>query len=205
MMPESSYAGDQWQGFEFYEKEIDDGIFLRGRIDFAVYDMENLNSEETEWVDGLNLDGEGKYLYAYQVFNDYDGWSEREISYFSVFSEGGEFFSLDESSIGHSEDPESGVEPGSGYVDDSSGTQVVWTWEPEPDGYGYIYAGNHSWFLYYLSDGAPTAGDYEIQAAEETGELPTPGVPEPATIALLGFGYVLVMFHKKKDSASHKT
>jgi hypothetical protein len=197
MMPTSSYGDGHWQGFDFYDIELDDSSFLRGRIDFAVYDTFNMNTEESEWVSGLDLTGEGQYLYAYQIFNDYDGASESEVSYFAVFPEAGGSFGLDETSIGSSQDPESGVEPASGYLDDSSGMQVVWTWEPNPAGSGPIDAGEHSWFLLYLSNYEPVAGTFDI--TQEQSELPAPGeVPEPSTIALLGLGAVLAVFRRSK-------
>ncbi|MHC4264781.1 MAG: PEP-CTERM sorting domain-containing protein [Planctomycetota bacterium] len=198
MMPTSSYADGHWQGHTFYDETLGDSSFLRGRIDFAVYDTQNLDSQESEWVDGLDLTGEGQYLYAYQVFNDFEE-SDREVAYLSVFQADGGSFDLDESSIGYSEDPESGVEPASGYLEDSSDMQVVWTWEPDPEGSGFIYSGEHSWFLLFLSDSSPVAGDYEIMASDGQGELPAPGqVPEPSTIAMLGLGAALAVFKRKR-------
>jgi hypothetical protein len=197
MMPTSSYGDGHWQGSELYDIVLDDGSFLRGRLDFAVYDTYNLNTEESEWADGLDLSGEGQYLYAYQIFNDYDPGSDKEVAYFAVFPEAGGSFGLDETSIGSSLDPESGVEPASGYLDDSSDMQIVWTWEPDPAGSGPIYAGEHSWFLLYLSDYEPVAGAYDI--TQEQGQLPTPGeVPEPATITLLGIGTALAVLKRKR-------
>jgi hypothetical protein len=197
MMPTSSYGDGHWQGSELYDIELDDGSFLRGRLDFAVYDTFNLNTEESEWIDGLDLSGEGQYLYSYQVFNDYDPGSGEEVAYFAVFPEAGGSFGLDETSIGASLDPENGVEPTSGYLDDSSDMQVVWTWEPEPGGTGYINAGQHSWYLLYLSDYEPVTGAYDI--TQQQGELPAPGqVPEPSTVALLGFGALLAVFKRTK-------
>jgi hypothetical protein len=196
MMPTSSYGDGHWQGFEFYDKQLDDGSFLRGRIDFAVYDTFNMNTEESEWVSGLDLNGEGQYLYTYQIFNDYEPGSDKEVAYFAVFPEIGGSFGLDETSIGSSLDPESGVEPADYYLESSSDMRVVWTWEHNS---GYVYTGQHSWFLLYLSNYEPMAGAFDIRAVEEEGELPAPQhTPEPSTVALLGLGAVLTMFRRSK-------
>jgi hypothetical protein len=54
--------------------------------------------------------------------------------------------------------------------------------------------------MVFLSDSAPVSGDYEVKVVEEQGEFPTPGpeIPEPASIALLGIGYALVAFRRRR-------
>jgi len=203
MLPESSYEDGHWQGFRFFDEEVGEGEYLRGRVDYAVYDTQNLqNTDETNWIGSLELSGEGQFLYAYQVFDDYEGWSDREVSSFSVFSMSGGPLDVDEDSIDSVEDDESGVEAADGFLTNSD-TQVLWNWEPEPGGYGYVNAGEHSWFLLFLSDLSPVVGDFEVQISEQQGDIPTPGVPEPATVALLGLGYTLIVLKRKKFRVKH--
>ena len=56
MLPTSSYADGAWQGFRIYDEDLGGGDFLRGRVDFAVYDTENLLfPDESAWVGGLDI------------------------------------------------------------------------------------------------------------------------------------------------------
>jgi hypothetical protein len=193
MLPESTYADGQWQGYRLFSTSVEDGEFLHGRVEFAVYDTQNLDpdGEEKEWVDSLGLTGEGQYLYAYQVFNDF--YSDRELSTFSVFAQSGSPLFLDETSIDSAQADTSSIQPGDGELTNSN-TEVLWTWESNPGGYGYVYPNQYSWFLLFLSESSPVAGNYEVQVSEQPGEFPTPDVPEPATIALLGFGAAMVVY-----------
>jgi hypothetical protein len=74
-----------------------------------------------------------------------------------------------------------------------SEVQGTWVWTFEG---GYLYTGEHSWFLVYSSDYAPTAGDFEVRGPDTEDYVPTP-VPEPAMVALLGFGGVIVVSTKR--------
>ncbi|MFC1738737.1 PEP-CTERM sorting domain-containing protein [Planctomycetota bacterium] len=205
ILPDSSYADGQWQGFEWYNEEIGDGVFLNGRVDYAVYDTFDLQyQDESEWVDGLDLSGEGQFLYVYQIFNDYEDWSDREVAYFSVFAESGDPLDVEEDSIGSSQDPENGVGPVEGYLADS-GLEIVWKWEMGPEGNGYIIQGKYSWFLLFLSDSQPVPGDFEVRASEGEGEFPISSVPEPATVALLGLGNIVLVLNRRKFHRRKRT
>jgi hypothetical protein len=199
MLPESSYADGNWQGYKLFGMEVEEGEFLYGRVEFAVYDTLNLDpgGEEKDWVENLGLTGEGQYLYAYQVFND--SFSDRELSSFSVFTQGGDPLNVDETSIDSAQADASSVQPEGGELTNSD-TEVLWTWEPDPAGYGYVYASQYSWYLLFLSESSPVAGSYLVQASEEPGEFPTPDAPEPTTMALFGLGSALVAFKRIKPN-----
>jgi len=191
-LPESSYAGDTWQGYKYYDEDLGDSSYLRGRIDFAVYDTGNLQfPDEADWVSGLAVPGEGQYIYAYQIFNDYP-LSDEAVAYFAVFGVDSTPLDLDEASIGSHEDPGAGIEPSDGYLS-ADGLKVVWEFG-DSAGFSFIYKDDHSWFLVFRSNSGPVKGDFEITAPTGQGELP---IPEPATIALLSIGSALFLRRRK--------
>jgi len=197
MLPESSYEDGRWQGLRFFNEEADNGGYLTGRVDFAVYDTENLQfQDEADWVSSLDLNQEKQFLYVYQIFNDYQQ-SDREVAYFEVFAESGAQLGVDSQDIDAKEDENTGVQPADGYLD-SSGEKVVWTWDDPPLGNGLLYKDDHSWYLIILSDSAPVIGDFNVRALEDSGEFPAAGVPEPATIALFGIAQVLVIATRRR-------
>ncbi|MHC4060647.1 MAG: PEP-CTERM sorting domain-containing protein [Planctomycetota bacterium] len=177
-MLESSFH----EGYVFY----DEGG-LRGRIDFAVYDTEHAEYGD-EYLDiGIEAPGEGRYIYAYQIFNDFIV-SEEAVAYFALLG-------IDESTIdgiGSQEDPESGVQPGDTYVDGDE-SKAVWEFNGSDM---YVWAGEHSWFLLFSSEHAPVEGDYEIRGPDSV-MVPA---PEPSTVALLGFGSVIFFIKRKRPA-----
>jgi len=188
LLPDSSYLDGAWQGSSFYD-ELIEGEYLRGRIDFAVYDGDNLlpGSEEEALVGDLGLPG--RFVYAYQIINDYEA-SEKAVAYFAVY--------------GDRQLPLDLYEPSIGCYDDGSGGKTATSWGLSGDKFdvvweftgGLIYKGDHSWFLVFGSDSAPVGGNYEIKSFES--QKPPVPIPEPATIVLLGLGFALSTCWKKK-------
>ena len=178
-LPNSSYLGGLWQGTSFYN---DDGFNLR--IDFAVYDT--LGGDELAAIEGFETPGDGQYIYAYQIFqHPDDGYNE--VTYFSILNFNGS--TINESLMQCTtalDDNDDGIAPDPLICEN----QGIWVWGGDT---GYISTAQHSWFLVFSSDSAPVTGSYEVQASSD---IPVP-IPEPITVALLGFG-VLTLFRKRK-------
>jgi hypothetical protein len=173
----------------YYEGSVtyDEGS-LYGRIDFAVYDTTHPRYGGEYLANGLGRPGDGQYIYAYQIFNDY-AESEEAVTYFALLGANGA--AIDIASISSQQDPAGGVEPGSRYYD-GSGSRVVWEFDGAD---GYVVDGEHSWFLVFSSNQGPSAGDYEIGIAEG---LMVPA-PEPASAILFGLGAVLLIARRRRS------
>ncbi len=190
MLPESSH----YQGFVFYDEEIEPGPEtgpggnLGGRIDFAVYDTETYPNEFIG-IDGFTKPGNGRYIYAYQIFNDYQGFSDASVAYFAALG-------IDMAFVGDidsQEDPEGGVEPSDQYF---STTDAVWEFGTTNRDWINAGADGHSWFLVFSSDKDWVAGDYEIRGPEPS-DFP---VPEPTMLTLLGIGGAMLFKRRKKTA-----
>jgi hypothetical protein len=183
-LPESSY----YQGETFYSND-----FLRGRIDYAVYDTD-LYPNEFIGDDGYEAPGEGRYIYAYQIFNNYSV-SVDSVAYFSLLGMGGA--PID--GIDARDDGSDGIAPSDQYIG-SSEALAVWEFKDDEFGDALLLAGDHSWLLVLSSANDWVRGDYEIKPAE--GGPPVPGgephVPEPATVTLLGIGGVLAFIRRRR-------
>jgi hypothetical protein len=189
LLPISSYEDGYWQGSRFYDEVVGES-YLRGRIDFAVYDTVAYPGEFIS-VD-IENEFEGQYIYAYQIFNDYLA-SEEAVAYFAVFNVEETPMDVHEDSIDSVEDtPDSGVAATWKRFDDSN-VKAVWEFGP-----GILVAGEHSWFLVFSSDRAPVPGDYKISA--ERGEVPIPPeIPEPSMIALFGIGSATLFVRRRRS------
>ena len=145
LLPKSSH----YEGFVYYDKKIqaDDGSYsyMRGRIDFDVYDTAVGN----EWADaGFVNPGTGRYVYAYQIFNDYES-SQVAIEAFTILGLNGETLSINSGSMGSIEDPLGGQDAGCTMIDSTSTTWYF----PYYDERNYIIkSGDHSVYLLFSSD-----------------------------------------------------
>ncbi len=181
-LPESSH----YQGETFYSND-----FLRGRIDYAVYDTETY-PDEFIGADGYEAPGSGRYIYAYQIFNNY-AMSVDSVAYFSLLGIGGA--PID--GIDARDDGSDGIAPS--YQDIGS-SEAVWEFKDEL-GDALLLVGDHSWFLVLTSDNDWVRGNYEIEPAGGLSVPPDgPHTPEPATVTLLGIGGLLALMRRKRSA-----
>ena len=199
LLPFSTFGDQQgWQGSRPYEIPLVGDRVLSGDVAFTVYDTTNL-VRTGEISLAAAWDKPGRYIYAYQIWNGGGVLNEAVLS-FAVFNEDKvTSMNVDLENIGSIEDtPGSGVEPTG--VDLTVGNlEVIWEFRGEGIGEAILLAGDHSWFLMFSSDFAPVVGDFRIEGPE--GEFPVPPeIPEPATIALLGFGGALMFVARRRKS-----
>lgn len=186
VLPYSTY-GDLygWQGSRIYE---DNGFNVL--IEFTVYDTEAYLNEFIG-TDGFVNPGQGRYIYAYQIFNH--PTAVEDIEYFGIF---GIETTIDEATIdglSSQDDGEEGVPTSDEYFDDDL-ARVVWEFD-----WGILIPSEHSYFLVLSSNYEPVAGDYEIRSFEEEGDLPIPEIPEPGMLTLLGIGGTLAFIRRRKS------
>jgi hypothetical protein len=185
ILSESSFDNGRWNGQRIYEEEG-----YKVLVEFAVYDTQGAN----EFVDaGFTAPGEGRYIYAYQIFN-HPTESQEDVGYFGIFASGQNL--IDGSVISGLDsvnDNEGGIQPTSNHFDIDT-SRIVWEF-----GWDELVPGLHSYFLVFSSDSAPVAGDYEVRKLQNEGEppVPDPQIPEPGTVALLGMGALTLVRRKK--------
>jgi len=182
ILPESSY----YQGRSYFATNTADGP-LAGRVDFAVYDTTTYPGEFVG-EGGLTNPGQGRYVYAYQVFSD-AALSQAALEYFAILGIGEQAIAQ-AGDIGSQDDSSGGIQPATEYFNPSF-SRAVWEFQNVS-----ITAGEHSYFLVLSSNHDYTAGSFRvIKQADD--ELPTPA-PEPTTIALLGLGGAFAFAGRKK-------
>ena len=193
-------ASTLYDGYTYYGEEVN-GSYMQGRIDFAVYDTTAGNEWAT--ITGYDNPGNGRYVYAYQIFNDYEGYSEVPIQAFSVFGLNSANISVIAGSVGTEEDPLGGQD-----VSDTALSDTTVTWNFAYGAVDYtIGTDEHSFFLIFSSNSGWTKGDYSL--TPYSADFPVaPGgdvnatsgniVPEPITVALLGLGGLVAVAKRKR-------
>jgi hypothetical protein len=181
-LPDTSYLDGQWYGSLIYE---DEGFNVL--IEYAVYDT--LGGYEIAGIDGYQAPGQGRYIYAYQIFQ-HQAEGYEDVAYFRILD-------IDENPISEA------LMQGTTALDDGAGgiaptplisqTQGVWTWGGSED--GYISTSEHSWLLVFSSNSEPVAGKYEIKNPSD--DIPAP-IPDPATLTLLGAGSAILFKRRRR-------
>jgi len=193
-LPNSSFQGGAWNGESTYS---DNGF--HAVVQYSVYDTDGGNElVEAGYVTPEDGIGNGRYIYAYQVFNA-NSDTTKDIGYLKLFGAAGRTLTGGEMSglIGSHKDPtnatEQGKKPSSGEFDDTE-KKISWKFLSDSAGgdFGVIGQGRHSYFLIFSSNSAPVWGNYEIKPPQEG--VP---VPEPAMIVLFGTGG-LILFRKPR-------
>ncbi|MBL7106139.1 MAG: PEP-CTERM sorting domain-containing protein [Phycisphaerae bacterium] len=176
-------GGGIYQGTSYFSQPTTAGG-IAGKIDFAVYDTQQASPS------GIANPGSGQYIYAYQIFCDQVNTDP--ISFFSIFNIG-------ENAIANYNDIDSQNDGSGDNVDTTdeyfnpSFSKATWVFDN-----GLLVAGEHSYFLVLSSDHNWTAGSYSFSQPAD-GQAPIPN-PEPATIALMTTGVVLLLRKKKRQS-----
>jgi hypothetical protein len=177
MLPYSSH----YQGRSYFG---DAGV--TGHIDFAVYDKEGPNGNEWTDATGFAAPGDGRYIYAYQIFNNTD--SADAVKFFTIMG-------VDEHKLIGIETmntqfvPE-GVAP-TDYYTNPDKTEATWEFAG-----GILVADKYSWFLIFSSTHDWTEGRYDM--SPPGGDIVPAPNPEPCTLALLGLGSAM-LFAKRRN------
>lgn len=157
------------------------------KLVYCVYDTELA-------ADALKIDapGEGRYIYAYQIFNEYNS-SGIEFLSLQGIEEGAIKSTSDVGSV----ESDGGIAPTDRFLNAEA---TVATYE---FGNGAIEVGENSWFLTIRSDGKPKAGTFTFQPPTDGDVLiPGPGdsnpIPEPLTLSLMLLGAGAVLKKSKK-------
>ncbi len=164
--------------------------FYQGtRLDYAVYDM-TISADSLKFN---NAPGQGRYVYAYQLFNVSNSSAIGFLSLHGI-EEGAIESSSDIGSV--KDDP--GISPTDEYPSNLKKTVVTYEF-----GNTSISVNKFSWILTIRSDGKPKAGTFTFDRPSSN-EIPvseasvTPEVPEPATMSLLLLGAVSMLRKRKR-------
>jgi hypothetical protein len=167
---------------------------ISGRVEFAVYDTLGAYGNEWSGPTGFESPGDGRYIYAYQIFNDN---ASTPIERFTMWAD--DYHALVVDGMGEQDPQEADylfwldfTEPTDRGAD-NSGEQLWWKFEG-----GLLVAGESSWFLIYSSDHHWTAGNFMMEPVSS--DFPVRGNPEPCTLVLLGLGGA-ILFAKRRNSA----
>ncbi|MDD5063798.1 MAG: PEP-CTERM sorting domain-containing protein [Phycisphaerae bacterium] len=169
---------------------------INGRVEFAVYDTAGPYGNEWSGPTGFAVPGAGRYIYAYQIFNDV---GSVPIEYFKMWADDYHVMTVDGQGA---QDPQEAdylfgldfIEPTDSGLN-NTGDQAWW----EFDG-GLLVAGEDSWFLIFSSAHNWVAGNYSMEPVND--DVPFPN-PEPCTLALLGLGSTILFAKRKKSYRVH--
>ncbi len=198
----STYATAQnnWQGSRYYSETTNDGT-ISCRVDYAVYDtLGSKSTAENTFINSIKsvMPDMSQYLYVYQVFNNLAASGSRpasdaSINYFAVFRDPETELNISSQNIGEKDDGAGGIGPSDSDLD-NDGTRVVWDFTG-----GLLLESKHSWYLVLTSDGGPVKGGYEVRSPDSDMGVPDDEpIPEPATIALLSSGVLMIAGRRKR-------
>jgi len=186
-LPESSYYSGQHDRLF----DLGSGNILDIHLEFAVY-KDNEAQVMQEWTGHT---GNADFVYAYQVFCD--GSDADGLTYFALTGIDPSTIADVQNDISENEFLDNGGPIQSGGVAPTSSdfnasvTKAIWQFDQ-----GTLVQGDQSWFLFLYSGYDWTKGDIQVQPRADD-DIPIPGVPEPATLVLLGCGAVLSLKRKK--------
>jgi len=165
---------------------------LSGRIDFAVYDTDGANGDEFSNAGFGTAEGQGRYIYAYQVILESE--STDIIDHFEILGIGEEALQepLNDNISFTDDQTGEGISPEMCYIGFSETYGQLGIWEFNDD----IEGGQHSWFLLLRSDQDWKPGAYTFNEAQDI-QPPVPN-PEPATLALFALGGGLAWLKERK-------
>ena len=185
--------GDEQAYYYGTHEKLFGSLGLTVRLEFAVYEGSHaaIVMEDTGYT-GETTD----FVYAYQVFCEAP--SSTSLNYFALTGIDPDAIISTAEDIGQTQSLNGGAiasggkEPalGSGYFNDSK-TKGIWKFKD-----GTIVQGEQSWFLFLYSNDGRIVGDFEVQPLADD-DIPIPGIPEPATLALLACGAILSLKRRK--------
>ena len=184
--PSSYYQGQHDRSFNLGSEGT-----LDIHLEFAVY-KDNEAQIMQEWTGHT---GDSAFVYAYQVFcnnSDADG-----LTYFALTGVNPSTIADVQNDIGENASLDNGGPLQSGGVGPTSSdfnasvTKAIWQFDQ-----GTLVQGDRSWFLFLYSDYDWIKGDIQIQPLTDD-DIPIPGVPEPATLALLACGALFSLKRRK--------
>jgi len=192
-LPDSSH----YEGTSYYAVNLGGGKIQTGRVEFAVYDtVSYLN--EFGGSDGYTAPGDGRYIYAYQIFNDASNdyeMTNASVPYFTIEQIGAEAISSG-GNIGTVDDL-TGVDATLASFNTDK-TNAIFEFAG-----GILTAGENSWFLILRSDQDWKVGTYSLDAPNDSDTVvpqentPMP-IPEPMTMGLL-LGGTVVLFRRNRQ------
>ena len=190
ILPQSSYYS-----YTSYFHGMPDGIIVESRV--YDRDSQDLTGDEMEFSDSIEI--EGRYIYAYQIYNGNSSTVNGEplIKAFSILGIGNadpeDYAVADEDQIMTMEDTFN--DPGQtatgidahDYGLSGDHSQVAWYFSGDT---GVIGVGDHSYYLIIVSGHDLTLGTYEFKGIQD--EIVLVPNPEPCTITLLGIGGLIL-------------